>query len=247
MRVVHITTNELHVAGAHHVHDPADRVVQTLAPLANGSCTVSFTKNAAGDTIYLPYSHDKIRSVLLPGNPGVGGPTMFLTANLDGCCMYMDVKQNGDVAVFHSNAITNVSPTMVQSATMPTFQTPGCRQLLASQYDTAKTYYAGITGKSLALAKGRYLREVDHILRDKAGHGRTGPNGVGLPEHGRSFTTFGGFFVNNHWEFWFQTTSQFIYSRPAKNLKSLLGKRVVNPDVTHDPYKVVEQKMIFRA
>ncbi len=233
----------------HFARDPTDRVNPTLTKQPNGIYAVTFTANPAGSTIFLPYRPDEIHSIRLPANPGVGGATTFLTANLDGCCMFVDVATGGDVIVYHANASVGVTPTVQQSATMPTFQTAACLLQLNTLYQNAAPYYGGPLlpiAHHIAFRKARYLREVDAILQRKTAGGRTGVQfGAGV-EHA-SLTTFAGFFVNNRWEFWFQTFSQLLYDRPQDHWKSKLGFQRINPHVTQDSYKVVESGRWFRV
>jgi hypothetical protein len=235
-----------HTAVPHFAHDATDRVTQTVQRSPNGVYNVTFGMAAGGDTIYLPYRPDEIHSIRLPANPGPAGARFFHTANLDGCCMFIDVKTNGDLVVYHANSTIGVAPTVQQSATQPTFQTPGCLTNLQNLYNGASAHYPGANTHHVAFAKARYLREVDRRLVRKTAQGRTGAQFGGTAEHA-SLTTFAGFFVAGKWEFWFQTYSQFIYDRPATHWKSRLGRQTVNPHVTQDPYEVVESARVFRA
>jgi len=237
--ITHANVNVLTNANPHYVHDPADRKDEAYAGLGYANLTrVSFTNNPAGSTYYLPFMANTIRSMELPANPGFNA--LFVTANLDGCWIFVDYKANGNVVVFHANASGPVvSPTPQQSATDPLFQTPAAIAQLNTLYNNAVGHYAGTaTQARWVLRKDRYLREVNNRLVHKAGKGRTGV-AFALPEHG-SYTTFVGFHAGGHWEFWFQTFSQFIYRRPAAHIKSIFGQRAVNPDVTHDPYVIME-------
>ena len=237
----------IHSALPHFAHDASDRVNQVFSKKGpNGVYDITFSKNLAGNTIFLPFAPNEIRSIRLPGNPGPGGATYFLTANLDGCCIFLDLKANGDIVVYHANATTGVAPTAQQSATLPTFQTPACLTQLHTLYTNASTYYPGANTHHVGFRKTRYLQEVDRRLIHKTQHARTGHQFGGNAEHA-SLTTFAGFFVNNKWEFWFQTYSQFIYERPATHWKSKLGFQSVNPNPFNDAYEVVETAQVFRA
>jgi hypothetical protein len=241
-----INTNVLHTAAPHYVHDYADNMTQTLTRLVNGVYNVNLARSAGGDTVYLPFKPDEIHSMRLPANPGAGDATTLLTANLDGCCMFIDKKTNGDIIVYHGNAAAGVTPTAQQSATMPTFQTAGCLQQLDVLYNGAAAYYNGTpNAHHVALKKARYLREVDLRLQRKNAAARTSVTFAGAgAEHG-SLTMFAGFYTGGRWEFWFQTYSQFIYQRPANSLKAKLGFGTVNPDVTHDPYEIMDAARFY--
>jgi hypothetical protein len=236
-----------HSAPPHFAHDATDRVNQTVTKSPNGVYNITFHNAPTGDTIFLPYRPDEVHSIRLPGNPGLGGARTFLTANLDGCCMFLDVKTNGDIVVYHANASLGVTPTVQQSATQPTYQTPTCLAQLNTLYTNASAHYNGTPNSHhVGFAKARYLREVNNRLVHKTAQGRTGGQFGAGAEHA-SLTTFAGFFLNNRWEFWFQTYSQFIYNRPATHWKAKLGFQAVNPHVTQDPYEVVETAQVFRA
>jgi hypothetical protein len=162
--------------------------------------------------------------------------------------MFVEVKANGNVVVYHANASTGVAPTVQQSATQPTYQTPGCLAQLGNLYAAAAAHYAGTPNQSQAgaLKKATYLRKVDTILAHKTVQGRTGGQFGGNVEHA-SLTTFAGFFLKGHWEFWYQTFSQFIYDRPATHWKAKLGFRQIDPSPTQDNYEVTDCRLYFQA
>jgi hypothetical protein len=236
--ITHTPVNRLNANGAHWAHDPADRKTEAYAGLGANLTRVTFANNAAlGQTYYLPFSGNNIHSMMLPANPGF--PALFTTANLDGCWIWVERKTNGQVIVYHANSSgPGNSPTALQSATTPLFQTPAAQNNLTALYNAARGYYGGVTQLNWCLNKPRYLREVNNRLLHKAAMGRTGIN-FASPEHG-SYTTFAGFYLNGHWEFWFQTFSQFLYRRPTMHAKSVFGHRNVNPHVANSPYEVVE-------
>jgi len=237
-----------HNAHPHYVHDPTVRVRQTVTKDPNNNVRqVALAVDPAGDTIYLPYRPNEIHSVQLAANPLPGGATNFLTANLDGCCMFIDVKTTGNVVVYHANASTGVAPTPQQSASQPWFQTLACVQELDREYTAAAVHYNGTANANhQRLLKARYLQAVGHRLLQKTAAGRTGLQFGGGVEHA-SFTTFAGFFVNNRWEFWFQTYSQFIYQRPVGHWKSKLGFRDIDPDPTHNNFRIMECTQFYRC
>lgn len=228
-------------------HVATDRVKLNFTKSAHQNVyMVQPTHDPNGNTIYLPFHLDEVHSVQLPANPGAGGPTIFLTANLDGCCMFIEVKAGGNVVVYHANAATGFAPTAMQSATQPTFQTAGALNQIVTLHNAATANYPGATQMTVALRKAIYLQEVHNRLQHKTNMGRTGVQFGGGAEHA-SYTTFAGFFINNKWEFWYQTYSQFIYDRPANTVKARLGYGSVDPDVTHDDFEIVVARMFFRA
>ena len=239
--------NRTHTHGTDIGHDVNDRVNLSFNKHAHQNVyDVQPQKDPAGNTVFLPFHADEVHSVELPANPGAGGPTKFLTPNLDGCCMFIEVRAGGNVVVYHANAITGFAPTVQQSATQPTFQTAGALNQLGVLHNTASANYAGGIQHMVALRKATYLQQVHNKLQHKNNKGRTGVQFGRGAEHA-SYTTFAGFFINNKWEFWYQTYSQFYYDRPATTLKSKLGFGTVDPDVTHADFEIVEARMYFRA
>jgi len=226
----------------------------------NNLYKVNFSRDPQhGKTVYLPFAADRIHSIVLPGNPAADEPKTFMTANLDGCAIFIDVKQNGDVIVYHANSSTGTAPTAQQSATNPTFQKASCTQIIDYLYGLASAWHNGLgpgqSGPNVAggqptfeLRKPRYLQNVGARLTQLANLGYTGAQYHGTPEHG-SFTTFAGFFTNNRWEFWFQTYSQFYYVRPQTGLKGMVvgGQKTVNPDVSHDDFEIMECVRVYRV
>jgi hypothetical protein len=236
-------------SGQHKIHSFAtSRVKKTITKTQhNNVFAITMIVDQTADTVYLPFSRDYIHSIELPAIPPAG-VECFLTANLDGCCMFIEVKTNGNIVVYHANMFTGASPTAVQSATQPTFQTPACLTGLNNLYTAASAHYAG-TANSIgvqALKKATYLKEVDTILLHKTAQGRQGIQFGGGAEHA-SLSTFAGFYKNNHWEFWYQTYSQFIYSRPATHWKSQIGHSDVNPNALHDDYKITDCRLYFTS
>jgi len=237
--ITHTPVNILNTTGFHHVHDPADRKTEVTGVLGYANLVrVTFNNNPPRQIYYLPFTANNIHSMELPANPGF--PAVFITANLDGCWIFVDRKNNGNVVVYHANASgPTYSPTMQESATQPLYQTPAAVGQLDALYTAAEPYYNGTpTTNHWVLKKPRYLREVNNRLVRKARQGRSGVT-YALPEHG-SYTTFLGFYTGGHWEFWYQTFSQFVYKRPLAHIKTIFMHRTVNPDVSYDPYQIVE-------
>jgi hypothetical protein len=235
-----------HTHGRHHWYDfNAARGTHTVSPHSGNVKAVSFALSPTGNTVFLPYSRDEVHSIVLPTNPG--GVTTVLTPNLDGCCVFVETRNNGELILYHANAVTGVSPTMLQSATQPTFQTPGCLNQLSTMYATARTdHAAGYVGSStyVAFKKARYVREVDRVLQHKTAQGRTGTGGAGTAPEQASKTTVAVFWKNNRWEMWFQTYAIFFYKRPETHWKAKVGFSTINPSVTGN-YKVLESGCYF--
>ena len=235
-----------HTHGNHHWYDfNSARGTHSVAKYSGNVKDVTFAGGAAGNTVFLPYSRDEVHSIVLPANPV--GVTTVITPNLDGCCVFVEKRNNGEIIVYHANRVTGVSPTMLQSATQPTFQTPACLTHLSTMYAAARAdHAAGYVGTStyVAFKKARYLREVDHVLQHKTAMGRTGTGGAGTAPEQASKTTVALFWRNQRWEMWFQTYAIFFYKRPDTHWKAKVGFDTVNPSVTGD-YKILESGRYF--
>ena len=80
----------------------AVRTTYVTAPQNSGLELTTFTKDPAGDTIYLSYFTNEISSVRLP-NPPPAGVTTFTTDNLSGCKVFVDtIAGSNDVIVYHA-------------------------------------------------------------------------------------------------------------------------------------------------
>lgn len=227
--------------GPHIVHDPNVRLTQTLVPVAaNNQYRVTLAADPNGDTIYLPYQPEQIHSLVLPAAP-LGGVKNFLTANLTGCWIYIEVKTNGNIVVYHANRSAGVSPTEEQSATNPVFQTPECIEglddLLQGTGPDARSQWA-------TLRKADYMQSVLARLNYKAAQGRTGIEYV-RPQQ-MCEATVAGFFRDGKWEFWFQTYGRIYYRRPRLHWQSFRGRRTVEPTI-NDYFEIFDVQRFFRA
>lgn len=71
----------------------------------SGRTAVTFTLNAGGDTIFLPFVANEIHSVYVPAAAYATGVRGFITANLSGCRIYIDkVVGTNDLVIYHANA-----------------------------------------------------------------------------------------------------------------------------------------------
>jgi hypothetical protein len=236
----------IHSNGNHHWYDfNSARGTQSVSPYSGNVKNVSFTKGVGGSTVFLPFSRDEIHSIVLPANPV--GVTTVITPNLDGCCVFLETRANGEMVMYHANSITGVSPTMLQSATQPSYQTGACLTQLSAMYTAAHNDHAatyGGTSTYVAFKKARYVREVDRVLVHKTAQGRTGTGGAGTAPEQASKTTAALFWRNHRWELWFQTYAIFFYKRPDTHWKAKLGFDTIDPAVTGD-YKIVESGRYF--
>ncbi|HRI62613.1 MAG TPA: hypothetical protein PK156_00200 [Polyangium sp.] len=231
-----------HNPGPVVVHDPAVRVRQTLTKRANNNqYRVTLTRDDNGDTVYLPYQPEQIHSIELPAAPA-NGVRNFLTANLTGCWIFIELKANRNIVVYHANRSAGVSPTDEQSATDPMFQTEAARLGLLDLYRQTAPNAASHWE---VLRKRDYMRRVAEKLDHKAALGRTGVT-YARPEQ-MCQTTVAGFFRGGRWEFWYQTYGQFYYRRPPDHRLSRRGQETVNPAYINDDHEILEARLFYPA
>jgi hypothetical protein len=139
---------------------------------------------AGTDTVYLPYYQDKIASTALPDT----GPSVFVTDNLSGCCLYIDRQVNGGLVVFHANSQLGSSKA-VMAGKPPSYQTESATKALDALVQAARRDYANLTSVGI-LSKSRYLSKVDKLAK-------TADDFLGG-------TTIVAFRKGKNWEFWYQ-------------------------------------------
>lgn len=85
----------------------AVRVAVTTSPGTGGRTKVTPAKNAAGDTIFLPFQQNEVHSVhIQTGAAYAAGIRGFITPNLSGCRIYIDkVAGTNDLVIYHTNAL----------------------------------------------------------------------------------------------------------------------------------------------
>jgi hypothetical protein len=150
---------------------------------------------AGARTVWLPYYDSSITCVQLPVN---GTCTVALTANLSGCAIYMGQTAAGDLYFCHANSQKNSSKAEM-SGKEPSFQAP---QALRELDDLAQLAARNLNFKRVgSLTKMAYNNCV--AKRTKNSDDFTGG------------TTVAGFWVNNKWEFWFQTFGSVLKSPNA--------------------------------
>jgi hypothetical protein len=135
-------------------------------------------------TVYLPYYQDQVASVKLP----TAGPSVFVTDNLSGCCIYIGRKITGELVVFHANSQTG-SKQAVMHGQKPSYQTAAAASELDQLVSTAKHNHVNVTIVGV-LSKSRYYAKLDSLAA-------TGDQFIGG-------TTVVGFRTGTNWEFWFQ-------------------------------------------
>ncbi len=205
-------------SGLHLAIANAARVNFARNVLAGQVSAITFTGNALGNAIYLPYLQDKITSVVLPK---AGPPDYFFTDNMSGCSLF--IEDNGaNLIVAHANAVQH-SPNKQQSESQPLYQNPLAAPYLNGLHAQLRTDYAGaaLGGTLVAFHKAAYMAGVATEVSRKQGQGRTVRLTAG--------TTIIGFrtgTVPHGWEFWCQTWGALEYDRPWYAIKAIatMGK-----------------------
>lgn len=233
------------VNGEHRRYTITNRMTHNeVAPVGGSSnYQVNFALSAAGDSFYLPYGWDQIHSVRLPA---IGGAvTTVFTANLSGCAIFIERKANNDIIFYHANAQTDVltgaavSPTAVESATQPTFQTGGAYMRLFRLFENARANYPGASTDVRVLFKGEYNRPMLTEMARKVGHGRSG---LSLT----AGTTVVAFWQNARWEFFYQTYGGLDYRRPMTAPKGWVQGRDRTVNVNTD-MRVLGHEMFYHS
>ncbi len=213
------------VAGNHNVHDPANsRATVALAPVPNSAISsVTFTTDPTGDTIYLPYTPDRIHSVILAAAPPAG-VTGFVTANMSGCRLYVDRAANGDLVVYHANILVpggGANPMMASVETVPQAQGLDGLHVAARGHYTAAPHNMALAGVA-SVGSPLYRRAITREVARKQDDNRTNVQYQGG-------TTIAGEFIGGAWRIHWQTFAYFDYRRPANSPKGWVKGR----DVAH--------------
>ncbi len=210
--------------GQHRLHDFKNcRMNHTVRSSGTGMSIIVLTSAPDGDTVYLPWGKGEIHSVDIPFDPA--NVKYFFTAQMQGCRLTIDRKEDGSYVVYHAN--THKDPTGEQSATQPTYQNPdGVIDLerLRNHARLSRGEHENKTSRTVNLSKSDYFAQVATKIDSKALNRRTGIE-YSRPEQ-LSYTFIVGFRVNNSWSFWYQTSSQFFYTRPRT---ALFRRRRVDP------------------
>lgn len=213
---------------------PAQHAEQRLHTFANARATCTITPHGKavdvgivpdvnGDVVYIPWGMGEIHTVEIP-QAELGNITLFVTAQMQGCQLVVNKMTDGSYRFHHGNSLQ--SPTAQQSATNPMFQTPAALTDLAHLHDITRPVVAAPVQISVTgtLSKAQYFSGVETRLAQKRANGRTGII-YAAPEH-VSFTYVVGFRKGNGWSIWYQTSSQFFYTRPPK---AIFRPTVVDP------------------
>jgi hypothetical protein len=137
---------------------------------------------AGADTVYLPFWQNNISSVELPTT----GPTLFVTDNMSGCCLYLGRKTDGTLVAFHANSELKSGKADLEGKPA-NFQHNDTLQKLDSLSRVAKME-AGVDKIIAGCGKAHYNQKI-------ASGGKAWLGG----------TTIVGFRTGTAWEFWFQT------------------------------------------
>jgi hypothetical protein len=219
-----------------------------------GRYLLQLRPDIAGDTIYLPYAWDEIHSVRLPANPRANPDLPWIdtviTANLSGCCIYVERRwPSNDLIFYHANSVKN-SPSAIESATKPRVQPHDALLALKKLYEDASARYTreeqstvrrpavynGRIEAVVSLPKFEYNAKIDDLV-------------IGaqpLNEHRGKVISFTGgttvaaFFQSGSWEFWFQTWARIEYY-----FEDALGKEATKAKKKYQEYQVVECQRFY--
>jgi len=198
-------------AAANHQYYDWNNCRANLNPSGGTVSWLGISLDAAGDTIYLPFTPDEISSLILPDPAAAGCVTKFLTASLSGCKFFVDtITGSSDLVVYHANAKQH-APAGHLSGTHPTLETPAATNMLDGLYATAQNYYSGAPhnfqlNQAASLAKPRYNRAAQMLVAGKTDIGHSHVEFVGG-------TLVAGFVSGGNWEFYFQTFGDLEYDR----------------------------------
>jgi hypothetical protein len=202
--------------------------------LLKGVYLITLHPDAAGDTFFLPYGVNEIHSVKLPARPDLGrtGIRTVITANLSGCCIFVEKKGlTNDVIFYHANAARH-SPDQRTGSTVPKFQSGAALDELARLHRAASAQYPGQTIAFKSLVKTEYLDEVETMLiRERA-----------VKENRKKDLAYGaGTFVaaffrpGTGWEFWYQT-----WARTEQYFDNIMSKKATDAAKKYGSYQVVD-------
>jgi hypothetical protein len=174
--------NTYRAASKHYIITPGQNRSHTLGPGAYGPATKKLTITAGADTVYLPFWQNNISSVALP----TAGPTVFITDNMSGCCLYLGAKADGSLVAFHANSELKSSKADLEGQ--------------AANFQHKDTLQALDTLSKVAKAEANVVRIVGGCGKGmyNAGIAKTGGAWLGG-------TTIVGFRTGTGWEFYFQT------------------------------------------
>ena len=228
--------------GNHRVYTAAAcRVTLHPAPSAHiglrGITALRPAVDPAGDTYFLPFSANQICSMVLP-IPVAGAPQSFLTADMDGCRVFVDRVSPPIVpgaaavppgapeslVIYHVNNIANSPP----PGAPVNLEIPACTAQLTAlrtlaRADLAAAPYNLILIASGSISKPAYLAGAHAEEMRKAADHRTGIEFMGG-------TMVFGHVNAGHWEIYWTTYGDFEYHRPAKAPLGWFGHRHRQPN-----------------
>jgi hypothetical protein len=238
--------NQTRVVNGAHISYPFNvannRVTQTnIAPkvynpaMINyaGMYSITLTPDAAGNTFFLPYGGNEIHSVKLPARPDLLIPavTNFITANLSGCCIYIEkIAATNEIIFYHANSVKH-SPDRMTGATQPSFQSGLALADLDRLYRLGTADYPGLKTVRKILTKVRYNSKLVGMMAAAAAlpenKGKTVSYGAG--------TLVAGFFTGGAWQFWFQT-----FGRPEQYFDNPMSAKATRAEQDYGPFRVIE-------
>lgn len=200
---------------------------------------IGIVPDVNGDVVYIPWGMGEIHSVEIP-QAELANINLFVTAQMQGCQLVVNKMTDGSYRFHHGNSLQ--SPSAQQSATNPTFQTPAALTDLDNLHNITRPaavapVQISVTG---TLSKAQYFSGVETRLAQKRANGRTGIT-YAAPEH-VSFTYVVGFRIGGGWSIWYQTSSQFFYTRPDK---AVFRTKVVDP-IAGQNIEFIEAQEAFR-
>lgn len=195
----------------------------------------------AGDTIFLPFATNEIRSMLLPTPAAAtaANTTSFLTTNLSGCQFLVDrvVGGGGAVVVYHANNEAN-APAGHLGGLQPTLQLPACTTFLTQLYNDARADYAAAPLNLNLVPLGNVAKPaynagaLAEVMR-KTGQGRQNVEFTGG-------TIVFGVVNGANWQFYWATYGSCEYDRPWNAPKGWFGHGHRNPTGSTTPnYRVL--------
>ena len=214
-------------AGTHFMLTGATTVTYDLSGFhaQSGGTGVRFhDDNGVHRAVYLPFYANNIASAVIPA----AGVNHFFTDALSGCAIFIDSVSNGDLIVYHANAMAH-TPNMAAVLANPGLDRAdsiayyGAMNTMAQYHQTALGQRAG--GGALAITprahlhRNVYMQCIDDEIARKQAQGRTNVAVAGAG------TNVVGIKVGGLWQFWWQTWAVMTYRRPGLSLKAVTSGR----------------------
>ena len=233
----------------HRLYDAANCRVSLHATLntgagVNGITSLDPAPDPAGDTYFLPFATDQIRSIRLPAPAGAACAS-FLTTNLSGCKMFVDrvTGGNGSIIVYHANNQTNAPPGQV-GGQFPAFELTACTNTLRNLYTTARADWAAAPHNLVLQAAGDVGKPVYNLNSDLEVQRKTGQNRSNVEFTGGTIVF--GEIAAGAWTLYWATYGACEYDRPWNASKGWFGNKHNNPTAKANPgYRVLGWGQFF--